>query len=268
MRYGAIASTAFEYCVISNWQGNFCGPSDASWVTLGAGTPSGVVDEYNYRWDSSQVPDDLGVVRFCATDLVGREVCSWAVVQVENRKTLNLFPGWNLISSPLMLYNEDAATVLSHLKDAAGNPTWDAIYAMTNEDAGEPDVYEWTMLTSAGVGDLAKIADGKGYWIHMKTFGQLTLVGTWLNAGPIAPREYEVFEGWNLIGYTHWGQPTDQGIMRTAMEYLGGQVAGVMEQLWAYDPWTGSYFPVADAQWLEEGRGYWLALSDGGTINP
>lgn len=268
LQYGGIKETWFDYCVISNWQGDWCGPNDESWITIGKGTPSGVVDQYNLVWDTTQVPDDQARVRFCAADFVGRTVCEWAPVQVENRVVLNLHAGWNLISSPLMLYNTDAATVLSHLKDAASNPTWDAIYAMENMNAGEPDVYKWTMLSSMGVGDLSKIVDGKGYWIHMKADDTLTLVGTWLKTGPIAPQEYMVYEGWNLIGYTHWGQPTDQWIMRTAMEYLGGQVSGVTEQMWAYDAWGGSYYPVADSDWLWEGVGYWLALSDGGTINP
>lgn len=269
MRYGKIASTAFSYCVITNWQGDWCGPKDASWVTLGAGTPSGVPDEYQYVWDSTQVPDDLGVVRFCAVDLVGRTACDWATIHVENRFTINLRPGWNLISTPLLLYNTDISAALSHLKDANGNPTWTKIYAMTNDPAA-PNKYVWTMHDAAG-GALTDFVDGQGYWIQMKTTDQLTFVGSWKSFGdtgtPVAPPEYQVQVGWNLIGYTHWGQPTSWPNKLVA-DYLGMPLAPSVEALWRYDSVSETYVPMYLADPMLKGAGYWLATADAGTINP
>jgi len=263
LRYGRIAATWFDYCAITNWQGGWCGPMDASWIKIGDGTPSGVPDQYQLVWDSTQVPDDHAAVRFCARDLVGRTACDAAPVFVVNRFTVSLRPGWNLISTPLMLYDADMDAVLQHL---VAHGTVKDIYTAQNMDAGEPDVYNWTKWMP---GDATKFNHGQGYWINMKAADALTFVGSFKTTGPAAPPEYPVYEGWNLIGYTHWGQPTSHWIGdKSVADYLGMPLAPSVEALWRYDAWSETYIPMNLADMMIKGAGYWLATAQGGSINP
>lgn len=271
LRYGGIKAAWFDYCVLSNVQGDKCGPNDKSWITIAQGVKTpGIPDQYDARWDTTQVPDDEGRVRFCATDFVDRMDCDKHRVHVVNRFSISLRPGWNLISTPLLLYSDAISDTLSHLHNSATNsPTWESVYAMTNTNADQPNVYTWDFRTSAGVGGLAKIEHGRGYWIKMNAPGTLTFVGNWKSTGPQAPPEYRVFEGWNLIGYTHWGQPTSAWWTdKTVIDYLGMPLAPAVEKLWLYDAWSETYIPLYLGDTMAKGYGYWLATAEGGTINP
>ena len=87
--------------------------------------------------------------------------------------------------------------------------------------------------------------------------------------GPVTPPEYQVYEGWNLIGYTHWGQPTSHWIGdKLVADYLGMPLAPSVEALWRYDAWSETYVPMYLMDSMVKGAGYWLATGDGGSINP
>jgi hypothetical protein len=255
-RYGGIAKTWFDYCVISNWQTEqkWCGPTDQSWIKIADGVPTaGVADQYEALWNSTKVPDDWGFIRFCAADMVGRKACDLNKVYVNNRFSIYLRPGWNLISTPLMLNNPDMDAVLLHLIDKGA----------------VKDIYwkDGAMWKKWVAGDASTLEHGKGYWINMKTAATLTFVGAWKSVGPVSPPEYAVAAGWNLIGYTHWGQPT-YFMDKTVADYLGMPLAPSVEALWRYDAWSETYVPMYLSNFMVKGAGYWLALSDGGTINP
>lgn len=266
MQYGGVKETWFEYCAITNWQPTTeaCGLTDQSWIKLGNGTPTaGVPLQYQFIWDSTAVPDDHGAVRFCAKDFVGLQTCDASPVFVVNRFTVSLRPGWNLISTPLMLYDDDMDAVLLHL---VAKGTVKDVYTAQNMNAGEPDVYVWKKWVP---GDTMKFEDGQGYWINMKAADQLTFVGSFKTTGPAAPPEYPVFEGWNLIGYTHWGQPTSHWIGdKKVADYLGMPLSPSVEALWRYDAWTETYVPMYLMDLMVKGAGYWLGIAQGGTINP
>jgi len=261
-RGSGIAKTWFDYCAWNNWNGWQCGNNDY-WVPIAAGKASGLDDQYvgDPLWDTTQVPDGPGVVRFCAVDKVGLQACDWHQINVVNRYTVNLRPGWNLISTPLMLYDDDMDSVLAHL---VAHGTVKDIYTAKNENAGEPDVYTWSKWIP---GDKTTFNHGQGYWINMKASDSLTFVGAWKTTGPVTPPEYQVYEGWNLIGYTHWGQPTWLGD-KVVADYLGMPLAPSVEALWRYDAWSEDYIPVGLMDSMTKGAGYWLATGDGGSINP
>ncbi len=264
LRYGGIERTWFDYCVLSNWQTElkFCGPTDQSWITIaqGVATP-GVPDQYDAIWNSTQVPDDWGVIRFCAEDLVGLMACDWHHVFVENRVTISLQAGWNLISTPLLLYDDDIADVLLHLNV-------DAHLYVKSVWAFDGSTWTWWQ-PGVAASTLSKIVDGKGYWIEMKTPANLTFVGSWLGAGgDETPPTYGVIDGWNLIGYTHFARPTALFPTSTAANYLGPNVYPNVQALLRYNPWTGYYIAVYDSQHMTLGAGYWLATTQAGTIRP
>jgi hypothetical protein len=134
-------------------------------------------------------------------------------------------------------------------------------------NAGWPNAYQWTKWVP---GDDMKFMDGQGYWINMKTAATLTFVGSFKSlAAAGAPPEYPVFEGWNLIGYTHWGQPTSHWIGdKRVVDYLGVPLTPSVEALWRYDAWSETYVPMYFMDYMVKGFGYWLGLAQGGTINP
>ena len=125
-------------------------------------------------------------------------------------------------------------------------------------------------------GSLTAIEDGYGYWVHTVAPAQIEFVGTWLSVGPNAPPEYPVHEGWNLIGYTHFGTPTMgpwQPVDKTVADYLGFPLMVSLESMYRYDAVHGLYVQVdetAGEPSMMQGAGYWLALAEGteGTIDP
>jgi hypothetical protein len=259
----------FQYCSKSNWNqpiAGQCGPSDNSWVWIADGQPTpGIPGQYQANWDSTQVPDDHGRVRICAKDLAGNSSCSGNDVYVVNRFTVYLRPGWNLVSTPLMLYDDDMDAVMFHLND---KNLVKSVWTAKNTNTGWPNVYQWQKWMP---GDDMKFKHGQGYWINMKGDGYLTFVGSFKNVGPAAPPEYPVFEGWNLIGYTHWGQPATNWHCigdKLVSDYLGIPLSPSVEALWRYDAFTEQYVPMNWMSAMVKGAGYWLGLAQGGTINP
>ncbi len=256
-----IVSVVFEYCVLSNWRApeGWCGLTDEDWVWIADGVPTpGIPHQYEARWDTSQVPDDEGYVRICATNLVGLTACDWNLVYVQNRYTTSLRPGWNLISTPLVLYDEDIEDVLLHL--IAHN----SVKQVLTYDRPSGTWHKWTAPAGAPGDTLTKIEDGKGYWIEMAAAEDLTFVGTWSEG---MPPTYRVYEDWNLIGYTQWGEPT-WWCCNSAFDYLGFPLYQSVESFWRYDAWSEVWVQVYDWSSMVPGAGYWLAVSEDGTINP
>jgi hypothetical protein len=263
----ATEPTWFDYCAITNWQpqNGWCGVYDKSWKKIATGTlTAGVPGQYQATWDSTAVPDDHGVVRFCAKDLVGHQSCDAHNVFVVNRFTVRLQVGWNQISTPLILYSPDIDEVLVHVvPHGAVTKVW----TMNNANT-EPNTYNWTMWTAA---DSETFKAGKGYWVYAKQPAALTFIGSFtsINPDPAAPPEYRVFEGWNLIGYTHWGQATAHWIGdKLVGDYIGMSLSPSVEALWRWDAWSGQYIPTYLTDYMVKGAGYWLALAQGGTLNP
>ena len=193
--------------------------------------------------------------------------------------------GWNLISTPLLLYQPAVANVLENIWCPTRDPSclngggWrypanatpiDKIYTFRN--GATPD---WTWWSSAGPDGVIAIADGYGYWVHTVAPARIEFIGTWLTIGidPVSPPEYPVKAGWNLIGYTHWGTPTDQGQDKRVDEYLGFPMSVSVESMYRYNARLGHYVMVDEQtgeNMMVQGAGYWLALAEGteGTINP
>jgi len=268
-RYGKIVETWFDWCSNAEVEAGECpedakpGP-DSGWIKICSGVPNGVGDTYQCTWDTSQIiPDKHGAVRFCAKDLVGLVECEKANVVVENRWSIELEAGWNLISTPVMLYDADVDAVLLHL--IASGKVAD-VYAMANNNTS-PNTYTWQKWVP---GDAMKINHGAGYWINMLADGDLTFVGAYMGIGPETPPEYPVYEGWNLIGYTHWGQPSAEHFFTDKLvgDYLGIDIDPKLEAMWRFDAASYVYVPMSWFDFMMKGAGYWLALSDGSSINP
>jgi len=274
----------FLYCAISNFwtsaDGTLwnCGPKDNSWIKVSDGTVSGVINEYGGTeytgsFDTRLVPDDEGVVAICVWDLAGNKRCAVSQVFIDNEFSINLRPGWNLISTPTALYDNKIENVLHHLiqLNKVG-----VVYAYDKcSGCGG-----WKMFDpGAGPDSLTTIDPGKGYWIWMngEATGQLPLTfwGTWKAVGNNLPQSISVYKGWNLLGYVQWGRPTAPFFPASlAADYLANimtPIPGVgqgVQALVKYNAVTGLYEAVQYWDRMELGKGYWMATDTDGTIVP
>jgi hypothetical protein len=265
---------------------------EGEWIPIGneddegvaqPGTPTpGIPNQWEATWDSTRVHDGFYLVRFCAEDLAGNSNCwdgrdasalapggdiwpnPWPDAHwifVNNTVTMNLQAGWNLISTPLLPYNTDIESVLFHL---IGHGTVESVWTMVYQGG----VQKWNVWTpTAGpVDTLTKIVDGQGYWIKMKANDSLTIVGTWTTLGDgESPPSYPVYDGWNLIGYTHWGRPTVWPTDKVG-DYLGAGLIDNLQALFYYDPWTNVWTKLYEPHNMVLGKGYWLAVTEAGVI--
>jgi hypothetical protein len=261
-------------------------PGAEPWVEIGdvpAEQTPGIPGQWQTEWDSTMVPDGFYFIRICAEDIAGNGNCwdsrtdlplvsedgtehfnpwpdaHW--VYVNNRVEIPLQVGWNLISSPLMPYDTAIESVLSHL---IAHGTVESVWTMVYQ-AGAQKWNVWTP-TAGPVDTLTKIVDGQGYWIKMKANDSLTIVGTWTTLGDSeTPPSIPVYDGWNLIGYTHWGRPTVWPT-DTVGDYLGAGLIDNLQGLWFYDPWTNVWKRLYEPQHLLPCMGYWLDTTEAGVI--
>jgi len=174
-------------------------------------------------------------------------------------KEIALGAGWNLISLPLIPDDTTIEVVLADLIDA-GTVDWADSFFW---ESGVLVEKKWDLP----IRQLTTMEAGQGYWVSM--FGPDTLVndGMYLPAPPQTPSSYDVYAGWNMIGYHATtatalvpGTATQVGV------YLG-DVAANVQAMYYYE--GGAYNAVTDmTQRMKPGYGYWMALSADGTIYP
>jgi hypothetical protein len=99
--------------------------------------------------------------------------------------TLNLYEGWNLFSTPIVLEDPNASRLFS-------NVDYDIIYSW---DASSG---VWLYQTPERAGNLAAIEIDRGYWIHMLKNATIVLNGR----AVVSDRNVSLVSGWNLVGYS------------------------------------------------------------------
>jgi hypothetical protein len=111
--------------------------------------------------------------------------------------------GWNQISLMVRPDNTDIAVVLDGVKDKvvsvwyydASTEEWGGTWLSATYDAG----------TDTWSGDLLTMEDGKGYWIQVTESCTIALTGSPVappEPGPNVPPSYQVYKGWNLVGFS------------------------------------------------------------------
>jgi len=86
----------------------------------------------------------------------------------------------------------------------------------------------------------------------------LNFTGDELPLPPQTPPTYDVAVGWNLIGFKGTAP-------MAAGDYLAA-IAGKWTKIWGYS--NGLFVNVAASDMLMPGQGYWLAVTQTGTIYP
>ncbi|MBA1340637.1 MAG: hypothetical protein C5S40_00685 [ANME-2 cluster archaeon] len=152
--------------------------------------------------------------------------------------SIELTPGWNLISLPLVQANTSVQAVLSSI-----DGSWDVVKYYDTADPADP----WkTYRPGASTNDLVNIDNTMGFWLHVTTGTNLTSYGQCPSDESISLKV-----GWNLVGY-----PTQNS--RLASAALAGTGADIIS---IYNG-TASYL-IEDKTDLSTvtmrpGEGYWV----------
>jgi hypothetical protein len=220
----------------------------------GAGTLIGsdAAAPYETNWNTTTAPDGPTSVWAMAYDVAGNTGLSVCYsVQVLNTFTQQLFPGWNLISTPLVPYNTAISAAF------AGLPVKQVVTFVWSGGI----LTQKTYVPGVG-GTLTTFLDGQGYWVEMNAAATFSVKGAVLGVPPSPLPAYAVNGGWNLIGYTaRMSTPT-----RLVQEYLGPDNWAHALSVYQWNP--AGYYEVPGGMAMNSGRGYWLAMSQGGTIYP
>ena len=154
---------------------------------------------------------------------------------------------WTLFSMPLVPGNSTPGAVLS------GLPNGTLVYGY--DASTVPGTWSSCALGVPG-GTLTEITDGWGYWVYLfgtldKTFDVTGTVLPMPSAGaPPVPPSYDVFVGWNLLGFKSTTAKAEN-------VYLTG-IHGLYSRIYGYA--DGAYFDVVDGANLQPGMGYWIAV--------
>jgi len=210
-----------------------------------------------YSWVVPEVNSRQCLVKVEARDTsgnIGRDVSDRVFTitipeaPVQPTDTIELETSWNLISLMLIPTSSNITDVLTGIEVVS---VW--AYDASIED---PDK-RWSSYAPGKPGDLETMVDGKGYWVEMSAGATLVVQGEELPDPPTALPAYSVVEGWNLIGFK-------STTPRTADSYLLA-IEGKYTLVRGYN---GIYFTIGTGENLDPGSGYWISITESGTIYP
>lgn len=153
-----------------------------------------------------------------------------------------VFPGATLISSPLILSENNIANIVA--------PVQSTLDSVRYYSGAADEWYEYS--TTKPYSDLTTVDHKMGMWVIADTNTYIDFSGS----VPGAPVTIDLSPGWNLVGYPSM---TD----RTVADALSSVP---YERVEGYDPATPYYLKVlSDSDWMSTGNAYWIYLSAGGT---
>ncbi len=211
-----------------------------------------VVDAENNWWGDASGPyvstNTGGTGDQVTTAIVDYRPWLTAAYGVTPVTTIDLEIGWNLISPMLIPTDSAIATVLTDV-------TVDSVHAY--DPTATPT---WTSYIPGAPSDLGTIDDGKGYWVEMSDAATLTIQGVDLPTPPEMPPTYGVVVGWNLIGF----KSTTPTVTSTYLAAISGQYT----MIYSFNAASQIYVSVQSSGDFEPGKGYWIAITEAGTIYP
>ena len=179
---------------------------------------------------------------------------------------IELWPGWNLISSPLVIapYTE----VESFLSTMITGTNYTGIVEIMWEYDPATSVY-WYKFIPAFVDEIGYVDDGRGYWIETKTGKHdVLIVQGWSCPAPPdiepMPPVYYVAELWNMIGHTS----VTPGLNAAYLTGVDGDYLQILGWDAENQKWVTVFLPSAWSANLEPGHGYWIYMQVEGHIVP
>ncbi|RKZ35263.1 hypothetical protein DRQ33_00005, partial [bacterium] len=153
-------------------------------------------------------------------------IITWSLPDWE-RTTINLYPGWNLVSIPV--------------RNPSGSP--ESIF---------PGILFGPLGYNAmtrGYYLASRVAGGAGYWVFSLDETEIPIIGL-----PMENYSRNVFRGWNLVGAT---------IIPTPVDSTEISPAGSILSTFKYNTGTRSY-DIADT--FNPGLGYWIFVTNDGIL--
>jgi len=178
---------------------------------------------------------------------------AWAATASQ---TIELNPGWNLISLSVDPVNPDIGNIFSSL-------------GATFESAWRYDAVSqsWQMYPASvtGVETFTTLETGQGYWVKVTSNSTLVIEGNDITAGG----QIELYPGWNLAGFTNASDIQYNDVLKNV----------AYTQLWTYDSLAGAFIGVEIAtgtgtvlreefQFIQPGRAYWVLATEQTTVGP
>ena len=252
-----VIAKATAEVTLSGLSHTYNGSAKSATVTT---VPEGLPVEVTY--DSLPIPPTaVGEYAVVATvtdpNYIGSASGTLIIAQATATHSIDLVPGWNLISFNVHPENTAIATVLSTI---AGN--YDLVYAWNAGVANN----NWLKYAPSAPGysnTLSSLDEKLGFWIHMSAADTLDVTGsvpvtTNINLSTAGG-------GWNLVAYP-------SGADRVLPEALSSNGVGTdFSLVYAYhasaasDPWMlfGQTAPIwaNDLTELSPGWGYWVKVS-------
>jgi hypothetical protein len=205
----------------------------------------------SYPWAVSDNASASAVIKLTVTNICGNTATSQstnpftitAATNPVQTACVTLYPGWNLISLPLIPTNTDINYILGGCMPSVISVQY---YNGT----------EFIDYTPGAEGNtLTTMADGKAYWIKMAAGCTFCFQGRSTNSNPLAPPSpsYTFSPGWQMAGFKSL-------VPQTVEEYFKG-ACGVN-----YSNSVSGYCPIDVPTWTDlgchdnmtSGRGYWV----------
>jgi hypothetical protein len=159
---------------------------------------------YVFEWDTQYVRE--GVRWLCAAQ--DKTIGNWdsrdnftrcsseailALASLLFARSIELEPGWNLISLSHIVEDTSLSSVLESIKG-----DYDAVQFYDNTDSRDPWKH-YQIDKPSSLNDLSEINNDMGFLIHITNPAGATL--EYIGSEPKRNQEIAIKEGWNLVGY-------------------------------------------------------------------
>jgi hypothetical protein len=216
-------------------------------------------DWITYLWAASDLALGEYTLKVSGEDTAGNtvedETTSFEIV-ARKLVEIDLTPGWNLISLPGMPANTDVNAVITNM-DVSAVVTYDP-----SVPGGWAQAVRET-ATSSLSGTLMTISGNTGIWIKTSSFEKLKVDIPPVGQGTIPP-SFTLLAGWNLVPVV----AVEAGVEDVdADTYLSGLK---WSRAYGYESLTGTlqgFVPDGDDV-VTVGKGYWVFVSEDGTLVP
>jgi C1A family cysteine protease len=171
---------------------------------------------------------------------------------VEANMTINLAEGWNIISVPFILNDNDIGTffpadVKAHVSD---------VWAYNESVRGS-----WLYYSPSGydpsIEHLTTIEPGKGYWVYIDNEASFMVNGTIMEDGLDSSIKFD--GNWNLIGITGQEPYNVNSIFEWSTDVWTYDES--VRGKWAYYSCNGYDPSIEHLTTIEPGKGYWVYKS-------
>ena len=234
-------------------------------LTMPDGTTMSVLDGFastdwiTYLWAASDLALGEYTLKVSGEDTAGNTVEDESTsFEIVARKLveIDLTPGWNLISLPGMPANTDVNAVITNM-DVSAVVTYDP-----SVPGGWAQAVRET-ATSSLSGTLMTISGNTGIWIKTSSFEKLKVDIPPVGQGTIPP-SFTLLAGWNLVPVVAVEAEVEDVDADT---YLSGLK---WSRAYGYESLTGTlqgFVPNGDDV-VTVGKGYWVFVSEDGTLVP